>query len=158
MGDRIAVLRKGELLQVGPPRAIYEDPASLFVAGFLGSPPINVIDLARDGGEARGAGAAWPVPAGIDLPDEACAAFRPEHARIGSSDKTSLITINAEVTAVEPLGAETHLTCGAHGATIRAKAPGFDAPSRGDRVTITVDPSRVLFFDRGTGRRLRARP
>ncbi|MCC6557363.1 MAG: ABC transporter ATP-binding protein, partial [Polyangiaceae bacterium] len=49
MGDRIAVLRAGELQQIGPPRSIYEDPANAFVAGFLGSPAINLIEVARDG-------------------------------------------------------------------------------------------------------------
>src|SRR5262249_12044335 len=66
MADRIAVMRGGELLQIGPPRSIYEDPANVFVAGFLGSPPINWIDLTLRDGRLEGAGVTWPSPPGIE--------------------------------------------------------------------------------------------
>ncbi|EYF05986.1 ABC transporter ATP-binding protein [Chondromyces apiculatus] len=87
LGDRVAVLRTGELLQVGAPRAIYEDPETLFVAGFLGAPAINQVEVRRDDGRYRADGApiSFDVPPGLDLPERAVIAVRPEHVRLLST-------------------------------------------------------------------------
>jgi multiple sugar transport system ATP-binding protein len=159
MGDRIAVLRGGELQQVGPPRSIYEDPDNTFVAGFLGSPPINWIDLAQKGDLLEGAGAAWSRPEGISLPSRARAGVRPErlmlHTTAGYRQPGGSIELRATITATEPLGAETIVTAEASGSILRAKAPGFDAPARGAEVTLSIAASSILWFDAETGRRLR---
>ena len=154
MGDRIAVLRGGELQQVGPPRAIYEDPANTFVAGFLGSPPINWIEMERRGDHLLGAGAAWPAPEGIALPARALAGVRPEHLALGGPG----VALEATVIQIEPLGAETHLLLEAGGARLRAKVPGFDAPARGAPVRVVARAEAVLWFDAETGARLRRKP
>jgi multiple sugar transport system ATP-binding protein len=153
MADRIAVMKSGTLQQIGPPRAIYQDPANAFVAGFLGSPPINWIDVDARDGHLVGAGARWPDP-GVGAPATLRAGVRPEHLRIGPRGEGA-VAIEATVTLEEPLGAETHVVLDAAGTTLRAKAPGFDAPARGERVTLSVAPSDVLWFDRETGARLR---
>jgi multiple sugar transport system ATP-binding protein len=151
MADRIVVMNKGKLQQVGAPRSIYEDPANAFVAGFLGSPPINWIELAVRDGRLEGAGAAWPAPSGVALGEGVRAAVRPEHVRMGGEG----VGIDCVVLATEPLGAETHVLLDAAGTSLRARAPGFDAPARGERVRVVVAPRDVLWFDRPTGARLR---
>jgi multiple sugar transport system ATP-binding protein len=149
MADRIAVLRAGELQQVGPPRAIYEDPRSAFVAGFLGSPPINWIDLAVRDGHLEGAGATWPAPPGGVRPGIR-AGVRPEHLRLSGGG----IALDATVTVNEPLGAETHVLLDAAGTRLWARTPGFDAPARGAAVRLHVAEEAVLFFDAATGERI----
>jgi multiple sugar transport system ATP-binding protein len=149
MADRIAVLRAGELQQVGPPRAIYEDPRSAFVAGFLGSPPMNWIDLAVRDGRLEGAGAAWPAPPG-GVRTGLRAGVRPEHLRLSGGG----IAVDATVTVNEPLGAETHVLLDAAGTRLWARTPGFDAPPRGAAVRLHVAEEAVLYFDAATGARI----
>lgn len=156
MGDRIAVLRGGVLQQLGVPREIYEDPANDFVAGFLGSPPINWVDLKRDEGRLEGAGAVFPAPPRIALPARIKAGVRPEHLHFNEERAgASGVAIDARVIIAEPLGAETHLLVEAAGARLRAKTAGFDAPARGEGVRLHVDPRAILWFDGESGARLR---
>jgi multiple sugar transport system ATP-binding protein len=148
MGDRIAVLRGGDLQQIGTPRAIYEQPANTFVAGFLGSPPINWIEV--KGGE--GAGARWePLPE-MTLPERAMAGIRPEHVWLETH--AGCMSIKATVIAHEPLGPETHVLLDAAGTKLRAKVMGFAAHPPGMDVTLHVPRSFVLWFDAATGERL----
>jgi len=153
MGDRIAVLRAGELMQLGPPRAIYQDPANAFVAGFLGAPPINWIDVERTDGGLRGAGAVWPEPEGVELPEKARAGLRPEHLSLRGPG----VEIAAKVAQIEPLGAETHVLLDAAGTMLRAKVPGFDAPARDEAVRVFARGEAVLWFDAESGVRLRGK-
>jgi multiple sugar transport system ATP-binding protein len=156
MGDRIAVLRSGVLQQIGAPREIYEDPANDFVAGFLGSPPINWIDMQREGDRLLGAGAVFPAPAGIALPEHIKAGVRPEHLHCGEDRKREgSVAIDGRVVIAEPLGAETHLLVEAAGTRLRSKTAGFDAPARGEAVRLHVDPRSILWFDGRSGARLR---
>jgi multiple sugar transport system ATP-binding protein len=150
MADRIAVLSGGVLQQLGSPRSIYEDPINAFVAGFLGSPPINWFDLEGRGSKLEGAGASWPPARGIGPRQGLRAGVRPEHLRLSGDG----VAIDATVTAIEPLGAETHVLLDAHGTALRARIPGLDAPGRGAAVRVFVSPADILWFDRW-GKRLR---
>src|SRR5262249_44354118 len=126
MGDRIAVLRGGALQQIGAPREIYEDPVNDFVAGFLGSPPMNLIAMERDAGGLLGAGAMFPAPEGVALPERIKAGVRPEHLHLHRERaRSGSVEVSAVVSAAEPLGAETHLLVDAAGAMLRAKTAGF---------------------------------
>lgn len=156
MGDRIAVLQRGELQQVAPPRVVYEDPTNTFVAGFLGAPPINRVELRRDGAFFEAPGLRVPAPRGF-ASDRASvvAAIRPEHLVLRSSAAPPSITIRANVVVTEPLGAEAYLHLDAGGTPLRARAVGFDIPSRGASVALSVDPRRILWFDADTGDRVR---
>ncbi|AUX49113.1 sugar ABC transporter ATPase [Sorangium cellulosum] len=172
MGDRIAVLRAGELQQVGPPRAIYEAPANTFVAGFLGTPAINLIPLERAGERYEGAGLSLPAPRGVALPDRAIAGVRPEHLLValgpgaqggaagaaGALDAAAgaqgAAEIEARVVIAEPLGAETFLYLDAAGTRLRARAHGFATPAPGEAVRARLDPRVVLWFDAGSGARI----
>src|SRR5690349_12285594 len=105
MGTRIAVMDKGELQQVGPPQELYDNPQKLFVAGFIGSPSMNFIDLTRDGDTLKGAGFSSPLPArykGESGSGNLVGGFRPEHLELG--DIPNAITIRANADVVEFLG------------------------------------------------------
>lgn len=150
MGDRIAVMRAGTLQQVGAPRAIYEAPANVFVASFLGSPPVNLVELSVEGGSARAKGFDLPLPDGLDVPERVTVGIRPEHLHLGPGP-ASAMHVEATLSAAEPLGAETILTLDASGTRVRARSHGFDAPARGEVVKLHVEPGAVLWFDSATG-------
>ncbi|MEJ7728305.1 MAG: ABC transporter ATP-binding protein [Polyangiaceae bacterium] len=162
LGDRVAVMKDGVLQQVGPPRQIYEDPTNVFVAGFLGSPRINLVEVTRDGDRLRAAGVDVAAPPGMDVPAKAIVGLRPENLAIHPADaaptplpaSTSLLA--ARVTAAEPLGAETILHLDAGGTPLVARAPGFARWSAGDAVQVAAVVSTALWFEAGSGERVRA--
>jgi multiple sugar transport system ATP-binding protein len=165
LGDRIAVLQKGVLQQIGAPRTIYEDPANVFVAGFLGTPPMNLIELDVEGQRAKRKAMVLPLPPGMNAPARVTAGIRPEHLRLGEERGAApaarpgeAIAIEATVIATEPLGAETFVYLDADGARLRARAQGWVAPARGDAVKLSVMPGDLLWFDAATGERCRAAP
>ena len=92
LADKIVVLSQGEIMQVGSPRELYERPASLFVAEFIGSPRMNILPLALD---------KLPAPAGADK-----LGIRPEHINICDADKAHC---QAEIKAIEYLGADSYI-------------------------------------------------
>jgi multiple sugar transport system ATP-binding protein len=142
LADRIAVLRAGKLLQLATPREIYEKPASAFVGQFLGAPRMNVVPATRDDGKiAFGPFRIARATTASDL----LVGVRPEDVHVGNEGEPG------EIVAVEPLGAETHLVVRADGVELRARAQGFDARARGDKVKIAIDGARVHLFDAGEG-------
>ena len=154
MGDRICVMSAGRLQQVAPPRAVYESPSNLFVAGFLGAPPMNLVALTRDGDTFEGGGLHLTPPVRAGLPDRVTIGVRPEHLLLGSSGAARLVTFRAEVVNTEPLGAETHVRLSSAGTLFWSRSPGFDAPSRGATIEVAIEPRRLLWFDTATGERL----
>ncbi|MBI4955771.1 MAG: ABC transporter ATP-binding protein [Myxococcales bacterium] len=166
MADRVVVLRAGELQQEGPARAVYEAPANVFVAGFLGTPTMNLVPVERVAGEARAPGLALPLPAlfADELRTQAfdgalVVGVRPEALGLGP-EREGDVRIGARVTAVEPLGAETYLYVEADGTRLSARLPGFVPLAVGRRATLAVAPGTLHWFDAGSGRRLHpgARP
>jgi multiple sugar transport system ATP-binding protein len=148
LADRIAVMRAGKLLQLATAREVYEQPATSFVAAFLGSPRVNLLP-ARSEPDAIIAGSfRLPRPGGV-LPPRIEIGVRPEHVLIGDAGE------RGEVVAVEPLGAETHLVVRVAGCELRARASGFDTLRRGDGVGVKIDPSRIMVFNAdGVGERV----
>jgi len=166
LGHRIAVMRDGIVHQVAAPQEVYARPADLFVAGFIGSPPMNFVEgvvEARDGQRTlRAGGLALPldeVPAarGAGLAGhKVVLGLRPEHITIGSRGRT---TTKGTVEVVEPMGAETHVHVRLGDASWVARlAP--DTPVRpDDHVELGLDMARAHLFDPTTGTRLEeARP
>ncbi|MGC0419377.1 ABC transporter ATP-binding protein [Embleya sp. AB8] len=166
MATRIALLDGGRLEQVGTPTEVYDEPASVFVASFLGAPPMNLIPgrlASTEQGllrvEAPGVVAPlWPgrVPA-----REVILGIRPEHLTpVGEDAARDAVRIRAVVEAVENLGSEEVALCatGPAGAgpagqvALRGPRPLRLAP--GDPVTLTADPARLHLFDADSGRRL----
>jgi multiple sugar transport system ATP-binding protein len=126
MADKIVVLNAGRIEQTGTPMDLYDRPASTFVAGFIGSPRMNLVPGAAVG--------------------ETCATFgiRPEHLRLTHGGGQWQATVRA----VERLGADSivHLT-GDGTADLVARIPGGDPIAIGDRVGLTPDPARIRRFD-----------
>jgi multiple sugar transport system ATP-binding protein len=141
LGDRIAVLRSGRLLQVGSPSEVYERPATSFVGAFVGSPRMNILP-ARTDGDVVWAGPFRIAEGRTGLPLRLEVGVRPEDVRIVEQGGEP-----GEVLAVEPLGAETHLLVRAGGIDLRAVIRGFGANRRGDRVGVALDAARAHVFD-----------
>lgn len=154
MGDRVAVLRDGVLQQFAPPRDLYRNPDNVFVAGFIGSPAMNLFTLPIvDSAVLLGD---WP----ITLPREVAGAasevvvgVRPEHFELGG------LGVEMEVDVVEELGADAYLYGRITGsgkvidAPIVARADGRNPPERGSRVRLHPEPGHLHFFG-VNGRRL----
>jgi multiple sugar transport system ATP-binding protein len=147
LSDRIAVMREGKLEQLGTPREIYERPASLFVASFFGSPPMNLVQVERVPDGVRFAEIILPAPSEGDL----MLGFRPEHVDVVDAPSGPL-TVRGVVSAREPHGAETHLEIDVAGQLLRARLPGFDTPGLGDSIHVRLDPGRLSWFSAASGR------
>lgn len=148
LSDRICVLNRGGLEQVDTPRAIYEAPASVFVAQFFGAPPMNLIEVDGDD-RAIGAGT-FRVPRPPAKGRALTLGFRPEAVHLAGAAENAA-SGEAIVTALEPLGAETHLELDLAGQLFRAKTAGFDAPQIGETVRFAIRPEDMRWFDRTTG-------
>ncbi|WP_280154103.1 sn-glycerol-3-phosphate ABC transporter ATP-binding protein UgpC [Piscinibacter sp. XHJ-5] len=153
MADRIVVMQDGRIEQIGSPLALYDRPDNLFVAQFIGSPAMNVVQgtLRRGGGgalhvEAEG-GVRWPLNGhgGADG-QRVVYGVRPEHLSLGGADAP----VQAQVIVVEPTGAETELLVQVGSAQVIVVLHGRTQVQPGDRVGLTIDIDRVHLFDAGT--------
>ena len=126
MGDRVAVLKDGELQQVAPPRELYDAPANEFVAGFIGSPAMNIFDY--NGGRVG---------------------VRPEKMFINKGP----VGFQGVVDIVEELGAESYVYVTVGENRFVARAEGTP-PQRGEEVVLTFNPREAHRFDPETGRRI----
>ena len=132
LADRIVVLEFGTIAQVGSPRELYENPANLFVAQFIGSPKMNVLDLGPDLRLAAKPGA---TKVGI----------RPEHIEIGAEGDGML---DGTVDVLEYLGADTFLIVdGGSAGQLTIRADGDTMLSEGDRIGIIAPEDRLHYFD-----------
>jgi sn-glycerol 3-phosphate transport system ATP-binding protein len=145
MADQVVLMRNGRIEQDAAPDTLYENPASIFVARFVGTPPMNVLPLLALLG-AGGAGI-LPPPPGHD-PDGLSVGLRPEAVALGSSG------IAADVVATEYLGADTLIETRVGGHAFLVRQPGKVRAAAGDRIHITVSPAALHWFDRASERRL----
>ena len=157
MGDRIAVMNRGVLQQVGTPEELYTTPVNVFVAGFIGSPAMNLVRVGSsttDGGKPvlRGDGL------GLELPERLAGAvgskgslvvgFRPEHLRVAASDPDpSDVRIPATVDVVEYLGDEQLVHLHAGDVNLVARVPVEPRARPGQDVNLTLPPSKLHVFD-----------
>jgi multiple sugar transport system ATP-binding protein len=157
MSDRVAIFDKGVVQQVGTPFELYDRPANLFVAGFLGSPPMNFLDAEISEGALRGAGFAFPLPAwaiGLARGTAVILGIRPEDVTLGAPLSQGETPTTAPITLVEPMGSSTILYSQL-GERLIAIETGKDTPLMvGSTVSLTVDPNRLHLFDVETGRSL----
>jgi multiple sugar transport system ATP-binding protein len=149
LADRICVMKKGEVLQIDTPRAIYERPATSFVATFLGAPRMNLLPARVTEGALEAGPFRLPKPDAA-LPERVTVGVRPEDVRIVEEGGTPL-----DVVLAEPLGAETHLVLRTGDIELRARAPGFDPRPPGSTVRVSLDGAKLhLFRADDEGRRL----
>jgi multiple sugar transport system ATP-binding protein len=154
MADRIAVMSTGRLQQVGTPQAVYEAPANLFVAQFIGTPPMNTLEgTVTTGGSSIDVGAGTvPVPPGLTTRLEEGQAvvvgIRPEHLTIADDG-----TVEHKVRAVEWLGHECLVFGSVGGAPVVVRQVGMTSLAAGATARLAVDPAQVHLFDPATTER-----
>jgi multiple sugar transport system ATP-binding protein len=161
MGDRIAIMNAGRLQQLGPPQDVYAEPANLFVARFIGTPPMNTVrgPVQRDGDGCSVSLSGGRVP----LPDalakavvatgasEVVVGVRPEHLLLAADGP-----VKAQVTVVEALGHERHIVCRLEdGQMIIVRQPSSDAaPRETEPIALAADPVDLHVFDAETEERI----
>ena len=164
MGNRVAVLSDGRLQQCATPRELYDNPVNQFVAGFIGSPAMNLRTVPLTDGGARLANRVLPLPPGIRTAasdaglSELVIGLRPEHLHLtgGSAALNGSGTLSGEVVLVEELGADAllHVRLPEGGGPIVARAEGRKPPAPGQEVTLLVQPDDIFAFHPATGARL----
>jgi multiple sugar transport system ATP-binding protein len=162
MGDRVAVMKDGLLQQCDTPRVLYDDPVNAFVAGFIGSPPMNLVSGAVTEGGIRVGTALLEAHGGMPAQPgrRVTVGLRPEALELsGPGDG-----IPAVVTLVEELGAEAfvHATIDEDAsipalasAPVLARLEPQLAPAKGERINLRPKPRAMLFFEVDTGERIR---
>lgn len=152
LADRLVILDQGRIAQVGTPLEIYDRPANLFTAGFIGSPRINLLAarvVASDGTATvcaltGGTTVACPVATALPVGAQVTLGLRPEHVRLHAG--SGGIALPMTIEAVEALGHSTYLYGRlATGDAFRAKLDGHHAMT--EAVTLHADPARLLIFD-----------
>jgi multiple sugar transport system ATP-binding protein len=166
LASRIAVMHKGVLQQFDEPQAIYERPANMFVAGFMGSPSMNFLPArvaSRDTGPAvtlgleEGEDTVLPLPPGSRLPAAPGApvilGVRPEHFVVphrAQPEQAVLGRLSLPVEVVEPAGSETMVVLRAGEREVTARFEPADTPKVGQRASLLVDMAKVTLFDPAT--------
>ncbi|MCW2765906.1 MAG: sugar transporter ATP-binding protein [Nocardioides sp.] len=158
MGDRVAVMNYGELMQVDTPLGLYDKPVNLFVAGFIGSPQMNLLEAtAAEDGQAKIGEFRVPVDptASRKMRGNITVGVRPEAWRLVGADDGGL---PVRVTVVEELGADAFVygSSGVEGTpnNIIVRVNGRDSVHKGETIYVTTDPKHVHVFDTDTGERL----
>ncbi len=157
MGDRVAVMKDGYLMQVDSPLHLYDRPKNLFVAGFIGSPQMNLMEAVAKDGKAAIGGYAVPVDpaASQKMKGNITVGVRPEAWRLVSPDEGGF---PIKVTVVEELGADSYVygTSEVEGTppTIIVRVAAKDRVRKGETIHVTTDPTHVHVFDTDTGDRL----
>ena len=148
LADRIAVMYKGRIEQIDGPQALYERPATRFVGGFVGSPPMNFVDLPVSGGRAGLGGFSAAVPTSAP---RVTAGIRAEDIQL-----TDGPGLPFEVSVCEPLGSTLLLTGRIDGQLARVAVRPDAGIKAGDRLSLRPDPNRIVWLDPETGRALAA--
>jgi multiple sugar transport system ATP-binding protein len=147
MGDRIALMYNGVLQQVGPPGEIYDHPANLFVAGFIGTPTMNFVPVTISNGTAKASGFELKLPKALGI-EKGILGFRPETLTDRTSDGEAAIDMKIEV--VERLGSDQFLygTVGAE--TVTARVDPRMRVEPGDRARLGLDMRGLHVFNADT--------
>ncbi|MDV6318667.1 sn-glycerol-3-phosphate ABC transporter ATP-binding protein UgpC [Chromohalobacter sp. HP20-39] len=176
LADRIAVMRDGEILQLGTPDEVYNDPVDMFVAGFMGSPSMNFIPVtlvSRAGGYVlRVHDEQDPMGAPLELPWPAAREAQALHERVGErlvlgvrpehfvEDETRMETtfdgtrLDVMATVVEPTGADILLQATLSGTEVTMRLGPKSQVAAGERVALRVDMSRAVLFETTSQRRV----
>jgi multiple sugar transport system ATP-binding protein len=151
LAHRVAVMNKGVVQQIAPPRVIYDDPANLFVAGFIGSPPMNTVPGAIAGGQFRVAEGSLAI-SGYAPRGDAILGFRPEDAAIVDPAQADL---RATVFSCELTGNETIVTCTLGEAQVIVQMDKDFEVAIDAQIGIKINARKACLFDPATGNRIR---
>ena len=146
LGHRVAVLADGRLQQCDTPRELYAHPANVFVAGFIGSPAMNLCHVRATNGSVQLGGVSFETPAGAQ--GEIVVGLRPESLELAGDG------IPAEVEVVEEIGADSYVFAAAEVGKLVARVDTRLAPERGARISLRARPGEAHLFDPATGVRL----
>ncbi|WP_392531264.1 ABC transporter ATP-binding protein [Nostoc sp. C117] len=162
LADKIVVLNRGRIQQIGDPQSIYARPANQMVATFLGSPPMNILPTIYQNDSFDVSGQLLPIPAAIQdklrlrQGQSLDLGIRPEHLKINTdsplrTQHSALLLV--EVKVVEPLGRETLIRAGLPGSTtvLNIQTTGDVRPRPGDRLSLELDLNELFVFDPKTG-------
>ena len=168
LGDKVAVMKDGVVQQFGTPHEIYGNPANLFVASFIGSPPMNFIPLRlhKEGGRWHAL-----IESGQDrcqLPLDVASGealegrdvilgIRPEQISVASGN-AGLASLRAEVQVIEPTGPDTLVFVSLNQTKVCCRLTPDAAPAPGESLTLQLEPEKVLLFDAQSGERLGVSP
>jgi multiple sugar transport system ATP-binding protein len=161
MGDKVAVLADGKLQQYATPPELYDKPINSFVAGFIGSPAMNLLQLPRSSSGVTLGGVEIPLPRDVadaaGSRDRVTVGIRPEDWVLESTDADAGSVVKAVVDVVEELGSESYLY--AHLAddtstSIVVRGPGRVQVRFGDPIAVRPNPEALHVFDAETGQRL----
>ena len=145
LGDRVAVLGDGKLQQCDTPRALYARPTNVFVAGFIGSPAMNLCHVACTNGSVSLGGVTFPVSG---PQSEVVVGLRPESLELAADG------IAAQVEVVEEIGADSYVFAAAEVGKLVARVDTKLAPERGARISLRPRAGEAHLFDQATGARL----
>ncbi len=164
LGHRLVVMNDGRAEQIGTPIELYERPASTFVAGFIGSPAMNLVDARPNGEGVVAGGSVLPPPPGVNvdqLPANLRLGVRPEHFEAACPND---VMLQMSVDLVEALGADTLVhaqSAGAEapdthaaGAHWTLRLPGGSKVKAGDKLPVRVAPEHIHLFDGDSGARI----
>jgi multiple sugar transport system ATP-binding protein len=178
LGERVAVLRDGRIQQVATPQALYAQPANVFVAAFIGSPAMNLVEADVEDGAINFGGYTIPLPAaGAPPAGRVIAGLRPEAFEDGAFADPALPRLDVQIEVVEELGADTHVlfTVAAppvdvsdvqaaagdehglveiEGSLFTARVDPRTAARAGAPLRLALDPARIHYFDPASGLRL----
>jgi multiple sugar transport system ATP-binding protein len=155
VGDRVAIMNVGRIEQIGSPDEVYGRPATLFTAGFLGRPPLNLVPFRGPGGSLTGFGRSFvesvrPIGSMIAAMSNAVLGFRPEDVSVQSD----LHSMNGVIESLEPLKPDTLVHLRIEDTPVVARVRNASSLNGGAPILVTVDRSKWHVFDRTTGRRL----
>ena len=156
LADRIAVMESGRIVQMGPPLEVYRNPATTFVANFLGNPPMNLLPVELELGAAtatlRSDGfelgvAAWRerLAGRFETGATLTLGVRPEHLRLTADEGSA--TLSGDIYTLEPLGPETLITCMIDGRLVTARIFGDEPPDLAQVAHFSIDPDHLDLFD-----------
>lgn len=163
LAERIVVMREGVIEQQGAPQELFDNPASAFVAGFLGSPQSNLIDgMIGEGGIFRAPdGFSLQLPPALAacarIGQEVILGLRPDDVNpLGGDQQGRLLHSGGTVEVVEPLGAESYLLVQCDGTRLLVKSQGRTPHRVGEEVGLSILPQMLMLFDRKTGKSLKS--
>jgi sn-glycerol 3-phosphate transport system ATP-binding protein/multiple sugar transport system ATP-binding protein len=159
LGSRIAILNGGELMQVGTPMELYTDPDNVFVAGFMGSPPMKFVAAHNSGQRLKNSLLDLALPGLREFPAELLLGLRPEQLVYAQAAPQHWPRLRGAIELVETLGAEMLVHIAAGSDRLVARLTGLRSLIPGDSLELAFDPAALYLFDAQSQQRIRtARP